>query len=164
MSFFQIQFSLTRSRSYEFFRAGFVAHNVAMPICEALRSVRLPAALILCVSLLLTPSMARARNASGLDAGYISALADADHLLQAWQSGDSENGIALLASRAKASATADTIDKFFSNSTPSAYEIGRGKLLKPRPVRVPGCAGQYFQKQSPAPEILQHRYRAQWRE
>jgi hypothetical protein len=65
-----------------------------------------------------------------VDAGYAPALAAADHFLQAWQSGDAENGIALLTSRAKEAATSDGIDKFFSSSAPSAYEIGRGKLIK----------------------------------
>lgn len=81
--------------------------------------------------------MARSRNGPGLDAEYIPALAAADHFLQAWQSGDSENGIALLTSRAKEAATTDAIDKFFSNSTPSSYEIGRGKLLKPGRYEFP---------------------------
>jgi hypothetical protein len=69
-------------------------------------------------------------KATVLPADYASALTTADHFLQAWQSGDAENGIALLTSRAKEAATADGIDKFFSSSAPSAYEIGRGKLIK----------------------------------
>jgi hypothetical protein len=65
-----------------------------------------------------------------LDPGYVSALTAADHLLQAWQSGDIESGMALLTSHAKEAATSDTVEQFFSNPEPSAYEIGRGKLLK----------------------------------
>jgi hypothetical protein len=61
---------------------------------------------------------------------YASALLAADHFLQAWQSGDTENGMALLTSRAKKSASADEMERFFSGSAPSAYEIGRGKLVK----------------------------------
>jgi len=57
------------------------------------------------------------------------ALLAADHFLQAWQSGDKENGMALLSSRAKKSASAEEMERFFSNSAPSAYEIGRGKLV-----------------------------------
>ncbi len=36
----------------------------------------------------------------------------------------------LLTSHAKEAATADAVDKFFSSARPSAYEIGRGKLVK----------------------------------
>lgn len=79
---------------------------------------------------LLSLSAAAKTPPAVLDAGYAPALAAADHFLQAWQSGDTENGIALLSSRAKQAATADGIDKFFSTFAPSAYEIGRGKLLK----------------------------------
>jgi hypothetical protein len=69
-------------------------------------------------------------KAQVLSADYAFALFAADHFLQAWQSGDTENGIALLTSHAKQTATVDGIDKFFSTSTPSAFEIGHGKLLK----------------------------------
>jgi hypothetical protein len=86
------------------------------------------ASLILCV-LLVLPSAAKT-PASAMDPGYVSALAAADHLLQAWQSGDIESGVALLTSHAKDAATSDTVEKFFSGSELSSYEIGRGKLLK----------------------------------
>ncbi len=85
---------------------------------------------ILCVFLLLLPLGAKTRPAPALDSGYVRALAAADHLLQAWQSGDVENGMALLTTHAKETATTDAVEKFFSSSGPSAYEIGRGKLLK----------------------------------
>jgi hypothetical protein len=61
---------------------------------------------------------------------YASALQAADRFLQAWQSDDTENGIALLTSRAKQAASTDGIRRFFSNATPCAYEIGHGKLVK----------------------------------
>lgn len=70
-----------------------------------------------------------AKKAASLTADYASALAAADHFLQAWQSADPENGIALLTSRTKQATSTDAIEKFFSNSAPSAFEIGRGKLL-----------------------------------
>jgi len=38
--------------------------------------------------------------------------------------------MALLTSRAKEAATTDVVERFFSNSGPSAYEVTRGKLLK----------------------------------
>ena len=86
--------------------------------------------LILYFTLLLSPLAAKTRAASGLDAGYVRALAAADHFLQAWQTGDIENGTALLSSHAKEVATTEGVEKFFSNPGPSAYEIVRGKLLK----------------------------------
>ncbi|MGC2820480.1 MAG: hypothetical protein WA198_12400 [Candidatus Sulfotelmatobacter sp.] len=69
------------------------------------------------------------KKAASLTNDYASALAAADHFLQAWQSADLENGIALLSSRTKQAASTDAIEKFFSNSALSAFEIGRGKLL-----------------------------------
>ena len=88
--------------------------------------------LMLCVLffLLLSTLAAKAPPALGLEPGYVSALAAADRFLQAWQSGDMENGMVLLSGRAKEKATTDAVEKFFSNPGPSAYEIGRGKLLK----------------------------------
>jgi hypothetical protein len=71
-----------------------------------------------------------AKKAASLTPDYASALAAADHFLQAWQSSDPENGIALLTSRTKQATSTDAIEKFFSNSAPSAFEIGRGKMLK----------------------------------
>jgi hypothetical protein len=84
---------------------------------------------ILCLCLLALPSAAKT-PVGNLDPGYVPALAAADHLLQAWQSGDVENGTVLLSSHAKEAATADVVEKFFSISGTSAYEVGRGKLLK----------------------------------
>jgi hypothetical protein len=85
--------------------------------------------LMLCASFLLSTSAAATRPAA-LDTGYVAALAAADHFLQAWQAGDVESGIVLLTSQVKEKATTDAVDKFFSSARPSAYEIGRGKLLK----------------------------------
>jgi hypothetical protein len=99
-----------------------------MLLREILRLV--VASLILCLALLLSPLAGKARPAPGLDAGYVPALAAADHFLQAWQSGDLENGTALLSSHAKEAATTEEVERFFSNPGPSAYEIVRGKLLK----------------------------------
>jgi hypothetical protein len=86
--------------------------------------------LILCVSLLISPLAGKTAPGSATGPGYAPALAAADHLLQAWQSGDVENGMALLTSHAKETATTDVVEQFFSNPGPSAYEIGRGKLVK----------------------------------
>jgi hypothetical protein len=43
----------------------------------------------------------------------------------------------LLTTRAKQSATTDGIERFFSDAGPSAYEISRGKLLKPGRYEFP---------------------------
>ncbi|MGA7928288.1 MAG: hypothetical protein WCA20_20140 [Candidatus Sulfotelmatobacter sp.] len=101
-----------------------------MPVREALHPVAV--SLVLCLSLpwLLSPLAAKTRPTPALEPGYVAALAAADHFLQAWQSGDVENGMVLLSSHAKETATSDAVEKFFSNPGPSAYEIGRGKLWK----------------------------------
>ena len=85
---------------------------------------------ILCLLLLVPPLVAKTPPVPALEPGYVPALAAADHLLQAWQFGDPENGMVLLTSHAKEAATTDGVERFFTNPGPSAYEIGRGKLLK----------------------------------
>jgi hypothetical protein len=82
--------------------------------------------------LLFLPQVSRAKvpNPCPLDFNYVFALATADHFLQAWQSGDEENGIPLLTDHAKQKENPDDLDNFFSASQPSAFEIGRGKCLK----------------------------------
>jgi hypothetical protein len=120
----------------EFLPSRFIPHNAGMPHSETLRRVavvcrRFPfLAAVLWLSLMPLPSLAKTHSAGALNAEYVAALGAADHFLQAWQSGDAENGVALLTSHAKDAATADGIDKFFSNSALSAYEVGRGKLRK----------------------------------
>jgi hypothetical protein len=83
------------------------------------------------------PSPAKTKPTPSLDSGYAPALAAANHLLQAWQSADAESGMILLTTRAKQSATTDGIERFFSDAGPSAYEISRGKLLKPGRYEFP---------------------------
>jgi hypothetical protein len=58
-------------------------------------------------------------------------------LLQAWQSADAESGMGLLTTHAKQSASTDGVERFFSDAGPSAYEITRGKLLKPGRYEFP---------------------------
>ncbi len=106
-----------------------------MPLGEGMRRTapvsRLLQLVSLVVFLLLPPfSAARIHPLSVLNSEYVAALTAADHFLQAWQAGDSENGVALLTSHAKDTATTDAVDRFFSASAPVAYEIGLGKLLK----------------------------------
>jgi hypothetical protein len=64
------------------------------------------------------------------DPDYPSALAAADHFLQAWQSNDIENGIALLTVHAKKNANKDELEAFFTSGEPAAYEINRGKRIR----------------------------------
>jgi len=99
-----------------------------MPVREALHRVARSLVLFLSLSLSLLPSplAAKTRPTPALEPGYVAA----DHFLQAWQSDDVENGIVLLSSPAKKTATTDAVEKFFSNLGPSAYEIGRGRLRK----------------------------------
>jgi hypothetical protein len=82
------------------------------------------------IPLLMPPMSAATQPAPVFDSGYASALATADHFLQAWQAGDAENGMVLLTSHAKEAANRNVLEKFFSNSESSAYEIDRGRLLK----------------------------------
>ena len=86
--------------------------------------------LFLFMPLLALPSAARNWPAPTQEPGYIEALAAADHFLQAWQSGDIGNGTALLTSHSKEKATTDVLENFFDGSRLSAYEVGRGKLIK----------------------------------
>ncbi len=86
--------------------------------------------LFLFMFLLVLPSAAKTRPAPTQDPGYVEALATADHFLQAWQSGDIGNGMALLTSHSKENVTTDVLESFFAGSGISAYEIGRGKLIK----------------------------------
>ena len=88
---------------------------------------------LLFLLLLTLASYAKERATPAFDSDYGAALAAADRFLQAWQSGDAENGMALLSSHAKEKATTDVLDTFFSAGTAAhnrAYEIDRGKMLK----------------------------------
>jgi hypothetical protein len=64
------------------------------------------------------------------DAGYVFALAAANHFLHAWQTGDLESGMVLLSDGLRHSQNADRIEDFFSNTGVKirSYEItiGRG--------------------------------------
>jgi hypothetical protein len=92
--------------------------------------------LVVCL-LLLTSLTAAATRHNPPEPGYVGALITTNHFLQAWQSGDAETGTALLTSRAKKTETAESIEQFFSNAISSAYEIGRGKMLKRRVYEFP---------------------------
>lgn len=96
----------------------------------SVRTAPLLSLLFLFATVSLPSDLFAARSAGAFDSDYVPALAAADHFLQAWQSGDAENGLVLLTNRAKESVGADNLEKFFSNSKLSAYEISRGRLLK----------------------------------
>ncbi len=99
-----------------------------IPDCFAPASLCL--ALLVCLVALPATVSAKSRAERALDSDYLPAVAAADHVLQAWQNGDAENGMVLLSSHAKEAATADGVDRFFSNAGPCGYEVGRGKVLK----------------------------------
>src|ERR1700733_2200256 len=110
----------------------FVPHNAPMPFRKAsdfAGRVTRCASLLVCASLL-SPLTVEARPAPAMDAGYLSALAAADHFLQAWQAADVESGMVLLSGHAKEAAGTDVVEGFFSEHGASAYEIVRGKALK----------------------------------
>jgi hypothetical protein len=73
---------------------------------------------------------------TGSDPGYVSALAAANRFLQAWQNQDHETGLLMLTDTAKELGSEERLELFFSSGsgTPgsdTAYEIARGKKLKP---------------------------------
>ena len=72
----------------------------------------------------------KSNSTPSLGRDYAEALAAADHFLQAWQSGDMENGMALLTARAKQTVSRENLAKLFANAEPAGYEITRGKLVK----------------------------------
>lgn len=69
-------------------------------------------------------------KSAALGTDYASALATADRFLQAWQTGDAENGMVLLTGHAKEKVSREDLEAFFSASAPAAYEIARGKPLR----------------------------------
>jgi hypothetical protein len=89
---------------------------------------------IICLSLLISvwvfPAVAKGRSASTSDPSYVEALITTNHFLQAWQSGDIGNEMALLTSHSKEKATTDVLENFFAATGTCAYEIGRGKLIR----------------------------------
>jgi hypothetical protein len=105
-------------------------HRLQASLCFLLRLTSRILCLFLFMPLFALPSTAKTRSAPAQDPGYVEALAAADHFLQAWQSGDVGNGTALLTSQSKEKVTTDMLEDFFDGSRLSAYEVGRGKLIK----------------------------------
>src|SRR5579862_185671 len=71
--------------------------------------------------------ISKPKTSSISDANYAEALAAADRFLQAWQSGDMENGMAILTLRAKQALSRENLDKLFTNEEPAGYEITRDR-------------------------------------
>jgi hypothetical protein len=96
---------------------------------------RLTRGLLLCL-LAVTPSLSAKANSSpstAADPDYVSALAAANRFLHAWQNQDHETGLLMLTNAAKHYTSEDRLQQFFSlgPATQQAFEISRGKKLKP---------------------------------
>lgn len=72
-----------------------------------------------------------------LDPSYSSALAAANHFLQAWQAEDHETGIVMLTDSARQHATPDELQHFFSPGPNAAYEIAHGKRMSTAAYKFP---------------------------
>jgi hypothetical protein len=72
-------------------------------------------------------------SASTADRDYISALAVANQFLHAWQAQDHEAGLAMLSDATRQHASEESLQSFFApaSGTQQAFEINRGKRLKP---------------------------------
>jgi hypothetical protein len=91
---------------------------------------RLKFAGVCLILLMVTPGAWAKDSSASLDPDYPSALAAADHFLQAWQSNDAENGIAVLTAHAKKNVSRDALERFFASGERSAYEINHGKRVR----------------------------------
>jgi hypothetical protein len=78
-----------------------------------------------------TPRLKQPSTLPVPDPGYASALATANRFLQAWQNQDHETGILMLTDVAKENSSQDSMESFFSSGSDAAYEIARGRKLKP---------------------------------
>jgi hypothetical protein len=68
---------------------------------------------------------------------YAYALAAANRFLEAWQTRDLESGTVLLTEHAKQKLSHDELEAYFSTPAPAAYEIVRGRMLRPRRYSFP---------------------------
>jgi hypothetical protein len=89
------------------------------------------ACLFLLTLFLAIPAWSRAHPHSSkqetpTDAGYVFALAAANHFLHAWQTGDIESGMVLLSDGLRHSQSADKMEEFFSNKATRSFEITSG--------------------------------------
>jgi hypothetical protein len=89
--------------------------------------IRLTSLLLLTI-LLSAPAWSRShKQETPTDAGYVFALAAANHFLHAWQTGDLESGMVLLSDGLRHSQSADQMEDFFSNAGKiHSFEITTG--------------------------------------
>lgn len=83
--------------------------------------------------------------------GYVLALAAADRFLEAWKTGDLENGMVLLSDKIRHSHDVDKLEEFFSNGKDRAFEIARGHGHKGRysfPVVLVSADGRHVTRRS----------------
>jgi len=73
----------------------------------------------------------RAASLSNVDPEYIVALSTANRFLHAWQIQDQETGILMLSDTLKQQSSVDRLQTYFSGSAQQAFEISRGKRLRP---------------------------------
>ncbi len=73
----------------------------------------------------------RAASFSNVDPEYIVALSTANRFLHAWQIQDQETGILMLSDTLKQQSSIDRLQTYFSGSAQQAFEISRGKRLRP---------------------------------
>jgi hypothetical protein len=87
--------------------------------------------LILCL-LLPVPLWAKPKRqpSPSPNAAYVAALATANHLLRAWQTGDLETGLLLLTDAARQRASEETLRTYFSAPQTRAFEVHLGKKLR----------------------------------
>jgi hypothetical protein len=110
-----------------------MAHKTRNNQCQRTRnshSVNIrPACLFLLTIFLATPAWSRSHKQEvPTSAGYVFALAAANHFLHAWQTGDLENGMVLLSDGLRHSQSADQMEDFFSNTNTKirSFEITTG--------------------------------------
>jgi hypothetical protein len=103
---------------------------MSAPRIQSLFAMLVLSAILSCSLSLFAATRSLSTKSTTISADYLHALAAADRFLQAWQGGDIETGLVMLTAQAKKTTSHDEIEKAFSTSTPSAYEIDRGKLLR----------------------------------
>lgn len=86
------------------------------------------ACIFLLILFLATPLSARSHSKHEIpsDSSYVFALSAANHFLQAWQSGDLENGMVLLSDGLRHSQSADQMELLFSSTVIRSFEIASG--------------------------------------
>ncbi|HEX4484869.1 MAG TPA: hypothetical protein VH088_01290 [Terriglobales bacterium] len=86
----------------------------------------------LSIILLSTLAFAAKKPVPVVDKDYILALSAADHLMQAWQTGDLEAGVVMLTDAAKQGTSEDQLDEFFAADKlgTRGFELTHGKKLE----------------------------------